>query len=81
MTVKQLRDQLSMLSPIHDNDKVVLQRSPDGEDFAYLYEVQFDMIFVSGECYDAVWEAEEANVDEVTWKKILAMPRCIVLVP
>ncbi len=83
MKVKDLIRELQLLDPELD---CIMQGDAEGNNFSPLAGTDENSIYISetpwnGEVYDATWTAEEADMDDEDWQKILAKPRCVVLYP
>lgn len=73
MTVKQLRDELSKLSPDFDDKKVILSRDDDGNGYGYVGEFSSQHYFDKKD-----WEVWERCDEDDPGRPF---PKCVVLWP
>ena len=82
MKVKKLIEELSKLDP---EAEVILQKDSEGNGYKSLYGVDGNAVTIreDGEysVYDADWTADEADMDEKDWNKILKKKRSVILFP
>jgi len=83
MKVKELLEQLKTLDPEMD---IIIQKDAEGNGYSPLAGADPDGIYVAdttwyGTVYDSNWSAEEAAMDEIEWKELHQLPRCLVLHP
>lgn len=83
MKVKKLIEELQKCNP---DLEVILQSDAEGNGYSPLYSLDDNCVYEketnwSGFVYDTNWTADEADMTEKEWKKILKKPRCVVLCP
>jgi hypothetical protein len=83
MKVKDLIRELQLLDP---ELEVILQKDGEGNGYSPLAGTDENCIYVAettwhGEIYDSTWTADDADMDEEEWAKMLEKPRCVVLYP
>lgn len=83
MKVKDLIRELQLLDP---ELEVIVQKDSEGNGYSPLAGTDENCIYVaettwSGEVYDSTWTAEDADMSEDEWAKMLKNPRCVVLYP
>lgn len=83
MTVSELRAELQGLP---DDMEVILQKDAEGNGYSPLYVADPDAVYIadttySGDVYSMDWSHDDACMSKAKWKKIKAMPRCLVLAP
>jgi hypothetical protein len=83
MNVKQLMDALAELP---DDMEVIIQKDGEGNDFSPLSDVDSESVYIpysewSGDAYSVYWSADDADMSEEEWAKVLAMPRALILCP
>lgn len=83
MKVKHLIEELHKLDP---NAEVILQKDSEGNGYSPLNGVDGDTVYIkenswSGSVYNTNWSADDADMEEKEWKKILKRKRSVVLYP
>jgi len=83
MKIKEL---IAALKDMDQNAEVILQKDSEGNGYSHLYGITDEAVYVpettySGLVYYTDWSAEDADMSEAEWKKLLKKKRCVVLIP
>jgi hypothetical protein len=83
MKVKEL---VELLSGFDQNSEIIIQKDGEGNEYSPLSGVDNQAVYVpdstwSGEVYSTLWTAEDADMEEKEWKKLMKKKRCVVLFP
>jgi hypothetical protein len=88
MKLKDLKKYLNNLPAELDNCEVICQKDSEGNGYSPLCGVDENTIYIpensySGNVYSMKWSAEDADIDEKEWNKLLKdkKKRAIVLYP
>jgi hypothetical protein len=82
----KVKDLLQVLQTCDPEAEVICQEDAEGNGYAPLAGADNEAIYVPasiycGQVYSTDWTAEDADMDEKDWKKILKKKRCVVLYP
>jgi len=83
MTVKELKEELEGLD---DDMEIIIQKDSEGNGYSPLYGVDADGIYIPettwcGECWDATWSADDADMEEDEWEELKKKDRSLILYP
>lgn len=83
MKVKDLIRELQLIDPELD---VIIQKDSEGNGYSPIAGTDENCIYIAettwyGDVYDSTWTADDADMGEEEWAKILEKPRCVVLYP
>ena len=80
MKVKEL---IEVLQGMDADCDVILQGDAEGNSYSHLSGASANGIWIEehGDCYDADWSADDADMEQEEWDKYLKGPRCAILWP
>lgn len=77
---------IKLLSSMPADAEVIVQKDAEGNGYSPLEGADENCVYIAettwyGEVYDITVTAEEMDMDETEWSKIVNRPRCVVLFP
>ncbi len=82
----KIRELMEVLKDLDPEMECIMQGDAEGNDYSPLAGADPDAIYIAettwyGKVYSTDWSAEDADMSESEWKKMLKNPRCLVLYP